>query len=358
MDSNDVSAVTKLLLAREPQSESAVITQIENMRSIPILVVTILESEEFESPKCRKRLRNITLTPELINQVFLLILGRKPSGNAVQNYISNTKNLFQFIQSLTNTQEYRKRTHRMLDIEGLAASEAFNSNPKTIYLHIPKTAGKSFSRLALSNYGPHCCLSTSGKLEWSQWQRAKMVGGHFQYSAFNPMTSKRLFLAVVRNPVDRAISRFNFYKNRRGAQKKKIEQGFDHFDMKATIRNSRFRKEFVDNYQCRYLSSGKNFKAVERAFRHDAFIVGHFENIESWIELVGQRLGWTQSKLPEVNVAAEQDYSVEYRQDEELISMLTKRNTEDSRLFEFIKRAGVYESMGGGFDYMPFRLES
>jgi len=358
MDSSDASAIMRFLLAREPRSESAMIASFENTKSVPILVNTILDSDEFKSPVCRKKLRGITLTPELIEQGFRLIHGGKPSINAIQYYISKTKNLFEFIQSITNAQDYQKRAGKSRDIRGLAASEEFNLTPKTIYLHIPKTAGKSFEGLALSNYGPYCSLSTNGRFEWSEWQEAKIVGGHFQYSAFNPMTSTRLFLAVVRDPVDRAISRFNYYKHQKGGHKKRIERGFDHSDMKATIRNSSFGEEFVGNYQCRYLSSGNNFKAVQKAFRQDAFIIGHFENIESWIELVGQRLGWTESTLPEVNVAAERDYSLQYRQDEELISMLTKRNKEDSKLFEFIKRAGVYESMGGGFDYTPFRLES
>ena len=357
MDNSDASAVIRFLLAREPKSGSSLIANFEKTKSLPILVNTILDSDEFKSPRCRKRLQGITVTPELIEQGFRLILGRKPSNSAVQHYISKTTNLFQFIESITSTQDYRKRIRKARDLKGLVASEAFNLTPKTIYLHIPKTAGKSFEGLALSNYGNYCSLSTNGKFDWGEWQKAKIVGGHFRYSAFNPMTATRLFLAVVRDPVDRAISRFNFYKNQKGGHKKRIARGFDHSDMKATIRNSPFREEFVDNYQCRYLSSGNNFKAVEKAFRQDAFIIGHFENIESWIELLGQRLGWTETTLPEVNVAAERDYSLEYRQDEELISMLTKRNKEDARLFEFIKRAGVYESMKGKFDYTPFRLD-
>ena len=47
-----------------------------------------------------------------------------------------------------------------------------------------------------------------------------------------------------------------------------------------------------------------------------------------------------------INVAEEGDYSPEYRQDEEFILILRRRNAEDFTLVEFIKRAGVYESLG------------
>lgn len=358
MDSNDVSEVIRFLLAREPKSKSAVITRIESTKSVPILVSTVLESNEFKSPICRKRLRGVSLTPELIEQGFRLMLGRKPSGTAIEHYIANTTNLFEFIQALSRTENYQKRERKMRDIRGLAGSEAFNSTPRTIYLHIPKTAGQSFEGLALSNYGPDCCLSTGGKLVWNEWQRAKLVGGHFRYSAFDSMTSSRVFLAVVRDPVDRAISRFNYYKNQPGGHSRRIARGFDHSDLKATIEQSPFREEFVDNDQCRYLSSGDDFKAVEKAFGQDAFIVGHFENIQAWIELLSERLGWAERILPKINIAAEPDYSLEYRQDEELISLLRERNKEDFKLVDTIKRAGVYESLGAGFDYTPFRLES
>jgi hypothetical protein len=357
MDKHDVARVTRFLLGREPRSDEAVEAMIADTKSVPVLVTHILESPEIEAPACRKRLAGVALTPELVEEGFSLVLGRKPGSDAVGHYLEKTPDLYRFIRSLAATQEYRNKAKRMRDIRGLAASSGFNTRPRTIYLHIPKTAGKSFERLAVSNYGDACALSTNGKLVWSEWQRAQLVGGHFQYPAYDAMESGRLFLAVVREPVERAISRFNFFRNQRGGHRKRAARGFDHEDLKATIRNSSFREEFVDNYQCRYLSAGKNFRAVKKAFKRDAFIVGHFDDIESWIELVGERLGWSNRRLPQVNVAREPGYDLAYQQDEELLAMLRERNREDFKLYDFIKRAGVYESRGADFDYSPFRLD-
>ena len=225
-----------------------------------------------------------------------------------------------------------------------------------IYLHIPKTAGKAFEQLAEKNYVNDCSLSTSGKFSWDAWKECTLVGGHFFYSRYDGMSGRRLFLSVIRDPVDRAISRFNFYKNDSAGVKFRKVRGFDHDDLLKTIRRSTYREEFINNYQCRYLSGKRKFSAVQKAFKGDAFIVGHYEEMDKWLALVGERLGWSDLSLPKVNVATDPFYMNQYKEDKVLIDLLRKRNREDYRLFDFVKQHGVYESFGSDFDYAPFRV--
>jgi hypothetical protein len=352
---NEVIDAYILILGREVESEDVIQQKIIDMKSVSMMVQVMLNSSEFKSPVCVKRLESKAVTEKVVIQGYRLILGKEPeSQDVIDTAVTNMKSQRHFVLALARSKEYRQNNN----FKKFIASDSFNSKAKVIYLHIPKTAGKAIEKLAEKNYVNNCSLSTSGKFSWGAWKECTMVGGHFFYSRYDGMTGRRLFLSVIRDPVDRAISRFNFYKNDSAGIRYRKLRGFVHDDLLKTIKRSTFRGEFINNYQCRYLSGRRKFSAVQKAFQKDAFIVGHYEEIDKWLALMGERLGWSDLSLPKVNVATDPSYMNQYKEDNVLMDLLCKRNREDYRLFDFVKQHGVYESFGSDFDYAPFRVRS
>ena len=353
IDRDDVIDAYILFLGREVESEEVIQQKITDLKSVSRLVQVMINSDEFNSPAWVRRLESNAVTEKLVIQGYRLILGREPeSREVIDTKVNNMKSQRHLVLAMVNSKEYQRNN----DFKKFVASDSFNSKAKVIYLHVPKTAGKAFEKLAEKNYVNDCSLSTSGKFSWDAWKECTLVGGHFFYSRYDGMSGRRVFLSVIRDPVDRAISRFNFYKNDNGRVKYRKAMGFNHDDLLKTIRRSTFRVEFVNNYQCRYLSGKRKFSAVKNAFKSDAFIVGHYEEIDKWLALVGERLGWSDLSLPKVNVATDPFYMNRYKEDKALIKVLRERNREDYQLFDFVKQHGVYESFGSDFDYAPFRV--
>jgi hypothetical protein len=353
IDRNDVIDAYILLFGRNVESEEAIQEKTIHMKDVSRMVQVMLDSSEFNSPECVKRLESNPVTETLVIQAYRLILGRKPENKKVTDQkVKNAKSQRHLLLTLVNSKEYRQKNN----LRKFMASDIFSSKPKVIYLHIPKTAGKAFEQVARKNYVNNCSLSTNGKFSPDAWKESTLIGGHFFYSWYERMSGKRLFLSVIRDPVDRAISRFNYYRNNRSRAEFRESRNYDHDDFMKTIRNSPYDAEFVDNYQCRYLSGRMKFSAVEKAFKSNAFIVGRYEEMDKWLELLAERLGWLDITLPKINVAADPFYMNQYKEDKELIKLLRERNREDYRLFDFIKQHGVYESSGSDFDYTPFRV--
>ena len=350
---DDVIDAYMLILGREVESEEVIKQKIIDMKSVSKMVRVMIDSNEFKSPVCVRRLESSAVTEKLVIQGYRLILGREPENQEViDTKVNNIKSQRRLVLAMAGSKEYQQNNN----FGKFVASDSFNSKAKVVYLHIPKTAGKAFEKLAEKNYANNCSLSTSGKFSWDAWKECTLVGGHFFYSRYDGMSGRRLFLSVIRDPVDRAISRFNFYKNDSAGVKFRKLRGFVHDDLLKTIRRSTYREEFINNYQCRYLSGKRKFSAVQKAFKNDTFIVGHYEEMDKWLALVGERLGWSDLSLPKVNVAADPLYMNQYKEDKVLIDLLRKRNREDYRLFDFVKQHGVYESFGSDFDYAPFRV--
>jgi len=349
---DDIIDAYILFFGRKIESEEVIQQKIINIKNVSNMVQTMLNSVEFNSPACVARLESSEVTEKLVIQAFRLILDRKPeSQKVIDKKVNNVKSQRHLVLGMVNSKEYQRSNAS----KKFMASDSFNSKARVIFLHIPKTAGTAFEQLAEKNFGNGCSLSTSGKFSPEEWKESALIGGHFFYSRYDGMSGRRLFLGVVRDPVDRAISGFNYYKNNNSLMEYRKAKGFDHDDFLKTIRKSPFRVEFVDNYQCKYLSGRQKFSAVQKAFEDDAFIIGHYEGIDKWLELVGKRLGWSELTLPKVNVATDPFYMNQYKEDKTLIDLLQQRNKEDYRLFDYVKQHGVYESFGSDFDYTPFR---
>lgn len=343
----------RLFLGRKPRSKTEIRKAIGAYRTVSGMNDALLHSREFNSTLCKIRLKLKRATPELFNIAYELLLRRPVESEGLAMLRARKVNSqLKLVKDIIRSEEALQQADRFR----MLSKPALNASPKTIFLHIPKTAGSSFYKLATSIYSERASFNTTGEIPEQGFAGANIIGGHFSYSTYEQMTGQRVFLALVRDPVERAVSNFNFYKNEEQGREQRISENFDHEDMKKTLRESPFRKGFIHNIQCRYLSGRPAFSSVKSAFKRDVFIVGHFQNLSSWLTIVGERLGWPTVELPRKNVASNPDYLEQFQSDAELIDILRTQNEEDFALSEFIMQNGVYESQGPGFDYSPFRI--
>lgn len=243
------------------------------------------------------------------------------------------------------------------EMRPLVTSPSFNGEAKLIYLHVPKTAGTSFAALCEKNYPGATSIQTNGRYDFERWTAARVVGGHFHYSCFAAADPRHVFLAVVRDPVERALSRFRWYHDRsqtrslRKGRRLREKRGFDHESMANTLRNSAYRMEFLHDLQCRYLADCSRFRDTLEVMRSRPFIVGTFEELDRWVALVAEEFGWPHRVLPTMNRLTREQAAIE---DQELLDMLRKYNREDQRLYEFVREKGVFNSLSVDHDRSVF----
>ena len=368
MREDEVLEVYSVLFGPESIDEQRVRRQARRFATKQGLANRLIHREPFLGPENRQQLRKLPVSDDLVRESYRLFLDREPSASDLKRETSPgfldflrsilrsagiMRSHWDLLQSVLRSTEYKRKS----SAPRLMKTRSFNAVPRTIFLHIPKTAGKSFEQLAIRNYGREAVsLSTSGRFSASEWNRSAMVGGHFIYSKFDGMRGKRLFLAVVRDPVERALSRFNYYVNARHQQDFRRERGFDNNDPYKTMLHSAYREEFIDNYQCRYLSGDGTFKKVTEVLGRDAFILGTYVQIQDWVSVVGSRLGWSEIELDKINAASDPEYLKRLSVNEALAEQLRERNQDDYALYNFVKQHGVYESAGAGFDYSDFGI--
>src|SRR5215472_9066715 len=100
-----------------------------------------------------------------------------------------------------------------------------SSTAKTlIFVHIPKSAGTTLSRIIDWEYNPRRVYSLIGRyFRWSynrllqlpqhRISQIQVFKGHMPFGLHRHLTQPATYLTVLRNPVDRTISDYNFSAN-------------------------------------------------------------------------------------------------------------------------------------------------
>lgn len=361
IDRSDVINAYRLLLGRIPENDMVIRDKLGMYHDTVDLCRDLLASDEFNSNENIVWLKLKPTNRESVMNACTLLLGRQPeSENLVYKKIQAHDNVFDLLIGLTESDEYKLREEVKIkknNVHYIVKDKVFNQTPKLIYLHIPKTAGSAFHKLASEYLHGQVSLSMPSNTTYKKWVHSRVVGGHFLYSHYDGMTADRLFLSVVRDPVDRALSLFNYYKHvNDGMEDERAELGFDPTSLKLTIEKSDidFRGEFVDNYQCLYLSGERNFSAFQKVLEKDKFVVGTFDMLDKWHQFLSEHFGWESTEMPMVNASRKSTYLDELKSDSGLVDMIRELNSEDMKLYEFIKSAGVFTNCGSEFNFDKF----
>jgi hypothetical protein len=222
---------------------------------------------------------------------------------------------------------------------------------KSVFVHLPKTAGSSFNAAARKNLGrqalsPDSLASHLSKADAARLERFTMITGHISMADVKVHFPDRMILTILREPVDRCVSWYYF--SRKGnvpafaahyaaAKNNSIEDYFA-LDYKVTYRH-------IFNRQVRQLGAHvlnedvdldralENAKETLRA----AVWVGRQEHLAADLERLGQR-------VPELaNLSLPSVYANKDRKPrDELAPGLVRRiralNEYDTELYEFASR--------------------
>jgi hypothetical protein len=229
------------------------------------------------------------------------------------------------------------------------------TGPELVFLHIPKTAGTSQQTMFNDYYGRdnvfwigRDCDPDIRRYPAAAVSGHSVVGGHKRL-AFYPAALDVLYCALVRDPVERAISLFGYYTQpalaisereqliRAGHIKEWGRRGLDPDSMADSIRNCRpFRRE-ISNYQCRYLSRTRaTFAAVQASLRDADFIIGSVAAYDLFHARLAELLDWAEQPPSRVNRSRD-DYAASFLRDEALVRQIRDLNREDEKLVQWVQ---------------------
>ena len=229
------------------------------------------------------------------------------------------------------------------------------SSPELVFLHIPKAAGTSQRSAFQKHYGAENifwvgrdCPPNIKRYPRAEVGQRLIVGGH-KLLSFYPRDFDPLYCAILRDPVQRAISLFGYYtrpslarsalgkRTRADVLENMRKKGIDPDSMLLSIRKCRsFRRE-ISNFQCRYLSrGGSTLAAVRKSFRKLDHAIGTMHSHEQFHRELSDLLGWPEEPPVKVNRSRD-NYSAPFLQDAELVALIRELNQEDQRLVEWVE---------------------
>jgi len=175
-----------------------------------------------------------------------------------------------------------------------------------ISIHIPKTAGRSFLAILQSVYGselvmhfdrknyPEKSIPDVEQFKLQLNEKIKVIHGHFRYKEFRDLEGFKnaKLITWVRNPVDRVISNYSFFK-------KRITFALNDAELQRRKNESLLEYAFKDD--TRNLMS----QFTDGLKLNDFYFIGLMESFNSELLKLSEMLNWGSFEIPRINDNAE-----------------------------------------------------
>lgn len=233
-------------------------------------------------------------------------------------------------------------------------------NPTLVYLHIPKSAGTTYREYLINIYGKENVFwygldSDPKTFDPEEVASVSVVGGHKKLSFF-PRTFDALYASVIRDPLERAVSHFNYctapYAGK-GAkwpeehlrtQEIWREKGMLPSSLLRSIENCEDFRHQVSNYQCDYLSRyGASFQGVRRTLEEESMVIGVFDQLPRFNAFLRSNLKFEIENKIRVNFSSE-GYHTPILAEPGVVELVRSINAEDQALYNYVSSecGGLY----------------
>jgi hypothetical protein len=218
---------------------------------------------------------------------------------------------------------------------------------KTIFIHIPKTAGVSVQETIKHVYPGHrhafIYSHASADLDAvrQRVQQAEAVYGHFSFGIHEVFGIQGRYVTILRRPVDRVVS---FFRHQANYDDNEYHQLIaDGMTLKDLLRGEQCHQ--VNNHMVRIISGH-----VDAGVTHDRGLldqaqanletqfdaVGITERIDESVALIGRALGWPAlPAVPRINVTPRRESFV---LDDETRAEIVRYNALDIELYDRVAR--------------------
>jgi hypothetical protein len=227
-----------------------------------------------------------------------------------------------------------------------------------IYLHIPKTGGTTLNEIAFQEYfGCEMFLVDNGKVaestnEVCSWPEdlksgLKFLSGHFAFGVHERFKQDCKYIAVMRDPLERAISHYYYVDRFEGHYRhKRLQEIKEGRSVSEAFREYIFgiQSPELDNAQVRQITGMKfDFgecteehldKAKENIDNHFAY-VGTLDNFDAMLGFLRREYKWKTRQYEKVNVTNEKKGVDNI--DDIVLNEVRELNKYDEELFKYVK---------------------
>ncbi|MGI8960750.1 MAG: DUF4118 domain-containing protein [Bryobacteraceae bacterium] len=224
--------------------------------------------------------------------------------------------------------------------------------PTLLYMHIAKTAGTALRETILNNYKqsevayiypepPGFPVGDLRDLPLAQRAQFRFVVGHFQYGIHNEIPNEYSYFSVVRNPLYRVRSHYNYlveYKNPLVASDKHIKTLEEVLEGGLTVDLDNLMVRCFAGVNEKHFPPGTINGEIYELARHHAekefLYIGQQERLREAYLFLQEKLGWNWSLPPEMMNRG--SYSREDRLVDSDAELIQRFNSWDFKLYEHI----------------------
>lgn len=223
--------------------------------------------------------------------------------------------------------------------------------PLVIFIHIPKTAGRTLRSIIRSQYRPEQICITNPlpgdpfhdylSLSDEQKARLRIVQGHFAYGLHEHVGRPAVYVTMLRDPTARVISYYRFVRDHpeHANHATVTEKGLAGF-VKET------KSKQLDNAQLRYLATAQEapfggcteemFQQASQRLQEHFVAVGVVEAFDDSILLMRRALKWRLPVYSSTNVSRHRLGDDELS--DEIRGLLQEHNQFDQRLYDYARQ--------------------
>ncbi len=281
-----------------------------------------------------------------VKNIYKGLLDRNPEREkTIQSCIQSHKDISSLTKSIINSKEFKHKYMRRHMPERVV-----------FFIHTPKTAGtylrKSWIDNNTSHYfwfnpnpSPKKTYPTVDDLQTNYIEASsyELIGGHHTLETFLKMKTvqPRIFLNILRDPISRIISYYNFIKNTDHIHPLKelatTHSLYELLEKKTTLYN------IAMNEQIKYLIARK--ESLERFSDRDLLIVGKQDSLDRFIEVANTLTGFKNSATGEFLNTGEEGYKKIIKAESDFpkaLEILEKITLKERELYDSIEGVAVF----------------